>query len=397
MSINFGLIHANFFFLDIVGLSDPSVSTRNQMRKIETLNKLVSECRTFHSVSKNDILVLPTGDGMAIGFTQGPQLPLSLAIELHKKIAKHNKGRIPSDSLRIRIGIHSGPVFIVKDLLNNRNIWGPGIIIARRVMDIGDDGHILMSARVAEDLRELSYEYKKIIRPLHDYQIKHGQSLLLYSAYGNGFGNAKPPASDTAQKSKMSREISILRKNTIYPFIGIKITVRDKKKMLVHYRRQYEIQNISDKPIHKVLHGLATDVEKNFNELNINAYDENNTSLKISSISVDKPYQKEFTTVFNKPIFKGEKGRYYVLEYDVEEPHAYFENTFFVSCKKFKVTFNFPVGIKNLAIYESNLETGENRRVKVKPVFSKDEKNRTIVNWTKTNIEEGQSFRFDWK
>jgi hypothetical protein len=60
------------------------------------------------------------------------------------------------------------------------------------------------------------------------------------------------------------------------------------------------------------LHGIATDVAKKFDELNIVAYDENGKDLKISSISVDKPYQKEFTTIFNKPIFKGDKARYYL-------------------------------------------------------------------------------------
>jgi len=32
------------------------------------------------------MLVLPTGDGMTIGFLQGPELPLRLAIELHEKL-----------------------------------------------------------------------------------------------------------------------------------------------------------------------------------------------------------------------------------------------------------------------------------------------------------------------
>ena len=34
-------------------------------------------------------------------------------------------------------------------------------------MDLGNDGYILLSSRVAVDLRELSDEYKKIIKPLH--------------------------------------------------------------------------------------------------------------------------------------------------------------------------------------------------------------------------------------
>lgn len=148
------------------------------------------------------MLVLPTGDGMAIGFLQGPAIPLTLAIELHRSLSKYNEGRNLSDAVRIRIGIHSGPAFVVKDILNKNNIWGPGIIVARRVMDIGNDGHILLSSRIAEDLRELSDEYKKIIKPLHDYSIKHGLNLLIYSAYGTGFGNSIAPTGGSYQRSR---------------------------------------------------------------------------------------------------------------------------------------------------------------------------------------------------
>ena len=397
MRTNLGLIHAHFFFVDIVGLSDPKIPTRNQMTKVETLNKLVSECPSFLSISKEMMLVLPTGDGMVIGFTQGPQIPLGLAIELNKRIGKYNRGKIPSEIIRTRIGIHSGPVFIVNDILNNRNIWGPGIIIARRIMDLGEDGHILMSSRTAEDLRELSYEYKKIIKPLHDYTTKHGQSLLIYSVYGAGFGNPHPPSRGAVQKSRMEREIAKLKKTTMYPNIDVSVIITDVKKMLVHYRRRYKIQNISEKPVHKVLHGIATDVDKKFDELNIVAYDENGKDLKISSISVDKPYQKEFTTIFNKPIFKGDKDRYYILEYNVEEPEKYFENTFLVGCEKLGVAFDFPTSVRSLTIYESSLETGENKKVRIQPKLQKVAVDRNGVKWIKRGIHEGQSFRFEWK
>jgi hypothetical protein len=396
LTTKLGLVHAHFFFVDIVGLSDPRVPTRNQMMKIEILNKLISECPSFLSIPKEAMLVLPTGDGMVIGFTQGPELPLHLAIELSKGIAKHNKGKIPSESIRIRIGIHSGPVFLVNDILNNRNIWGPGIIIARRIMDIGEDGHILMSARTAEDLRQLSYEYKKIIKPVHDYTTKHGQSLLVYSIYGTGFGNPHPPARGAVQRSKMMREAAKLRKTTMYPDIRVDVTIIDARKMLVHYKRRYEIENISEKPIHKVLHGIATDVGKNFDELNIVTYDENKLPLKISSISVDKPYQKEFTTIFNKPISKGDRSRYYTLEYDVEEPEKYFENTFLVGCEKFTVYFDLPLSIRSLAIYESSLETGDYKKSQSQSKLHQTSTKRNLAKWTKRNIHEGQSFRFEW-
>jgi hypothetical protein len=48
-------------------------------------------------------------------------------------------------------------------------------------MDIGEEGHILLSARIAEDLRQLSDNYKQIIHPLGIYSFKHGQSTFIYS------------------------------------------------------------------------------------------------------------------------------------------------------------------------------------------------------------------------
>src|SRR5215831_14821853 len=146
---NLNLIHANFFFVDVVGLSDPTMSTKTQIKKIETLNKSILDCESYQSAPQDSMLVLPTGDGMAIGFLQGPELPLRLAIEIQQKLAEYNKAKIPSEIVQVRVGLHSGNVFVVNDIQGNKNIWGPGLIIARRVMDFGDEGHILLSNSMA--------------------------------------------------------------------------------------------------------------------------------------------------------------------------------------------------------------------------------------------------------
>ena len=102
--------------------------------------------------------------------------------------------KITNPSLAVRIGIATGPVFIVNDANNNQNIWGPGIIFARRVMDIGDDNHILLDGGLAHSLMTLDDKYKEIIHYVGDYQIKHGQIIKLYSAYQeNIFGNKDNP------------------------------------------------------------------------------------------------------------------------------------------------------------------------------------------------------------
>jgi hypothetical protein len=392
---NLSLVHANFFFVDIVGLSDPAMSTKTQIKKIETLNKCIIECQAFKTTPKEMMLVLPTGDGMAIGFLQGPELPINLAIELHKKLEQYNRDKIPSETVRVRIGIHAGNVFVVNDVLGNKNVWGPGIIIARRVMDLGEDGHILVSTRMAEDLRELSDDYKKMIKPVHDYSIKHGQTLLLYSVYGKGFGNPKPPVKGSFQKSRMGREVERLRKTTLYPRVEIGMIMKNPQKQLIHYKRTYEIANISDDPIYHVLHGITSDVDKTFDDLGIKVYDEQNRSLRVSSISIDKPRQKEFTTMFNKPIQKGEKARQYTLEYQVEEPEHYFENAFLVNCDKFIVNIDFPSSITPPTVYEINLETEEKKKTKIQ-LTGNNSNGRYIARWVKKDVHPGESFRFEW-
>jgi hypothetical protein len=394
------------FFVDIVGLSDPGVSTKVQVRKIQTLNSIVMNSTTFRFTPRETLLVLPTGDGMAIGFLQGPELPLNLAIEIHRMLAKYNKAKIPAETIRVRIGIHSGMAFVVDDVLNNKNIWSPGIIIARRIMDIGDDGHILLSARISEDLREISDYYKQILRPIYHYNIKHGQTISLFSAYDKGFGNPRQPSKGPTEKIKPHDGGEGFSKAvTIYPYMEVNITIKSPKSQLVHYRRLYEIWNISENPIYEVVHGIATDVETKLADLAIRVYDEENKTLPISNVIIDKPYQKEFTTVFNSPIERKEKGRFYYLEYDVKEEERYFENHFGVNCHKFVVTIDYPKGVNFPVVYAVDLEAEKIKKCKIQPTIvtnseesiSSVTRDRTLVRWAKKDISKGQCFRFEWK
>lgn len=197
------VVNVNFFFIDIVGLSDPSLSVKKQIAKIENLNRMITSCDALAKSTNDKKIVLPTGDGMAIGFLLHPELPLKLSIELHKKLRSHNYGKKgKEDSIGVRIGISSGPVFIVSDINGNQNVWGPGIIIARRVMDLGDNMHILLADPLASQLIALKDEYRMVVNPITDYEIKHGQKITLYSAYSQEFGNSTTPTKVTYSISK---------------------------------------------------------------------------------------------------------------------------------------------------------------------------------------------------
>jgi KaiC/GvpD/RAD55 family RecA-like ATPase len=190
-----GVVNANFFFIDIVGLSNPLLSVEKQIGKIEDLNALIGSCDAYSRVPKDKKIVLPTGDGMAVGFLINPELPLQLSMQLHRKLHAFNAKAASDRTIGVRIGLSSGPVFVVNDVNNNQNVWGPGIILARRVMDLGDDGHILLADNIAEALVNLKDEYRKVIKPISGgHRIKHGQMIKLYSAYSQDFGNPSTPA-----------------------------------------------------------------------------------------------------------------------------------------------------------------------------------------------------------
>ena len=187
-----GIIYANFFFIDIVGLSNPLLSVKKQIKKIQLLNNIILSCPSFKK-EKNKV-ILPTGDGMAIGFKSDPKLPVELSKELQNELKLHNNDTDDDSKLLVRIGIGSGNVFLVSDLNDNKNVWGPGIILARRVMDLGDEWHILMEGNIAKTILMIDEEYADTIHFIGNYQIKHGQNIDIYSVYDDNVGNSNMPS-----------------------------------------------------------------------------------------------------------------------------------------------------------------------------------------------------------
>jgi hypothetical protein len=167
---------------------------KNQVQKIQTLNELIHSCDSYRKISAGKRIILPTGDGMAIGFLSSSEIPLELSIQLHRKLRPYSQDKSLTEEIGVLIGLASGPVFTVADLNNVQNIWGPGIILARRVMDVDDNGHILIAENLAEMLLSLKDECRHMIRLISNkYKIKHGQKIKLYTAYSDDFGNPQIP------------------------------------------------------------------------------------------------------------------------------------------------------------------------------------------------------------
>jgi len=84
---------------------------------------------------------------MVLVFTNNPEAPVECALEISKALQSHSR-------LKVRMGIHSGPVNPVADVNDQANLLGAGINVAQRVMYCGDAGHILLSKHFAEDLEQ---------------------------------------------------------------------------------------------------------------------------------------------------------------------------------------------------------------------------------------------------
>src|SRR6185437_7550130 len=187
---------AHVLFIDIVEYS--KLLTDEQSEALQELNQIVRNTEAVREAeTAGQLIILPTGDGMALAFTGSVEGPAECALEVSRALRAQ-------PSLPVRMGIHSGPVQYVRDANARENISGVGINIARRVMDCGDAGHILVSKRFAGDLAQ-HRRWQPYLHELGDVEVKHGVVVSVVNLYSDNDGNPNPhdrfkQARSTAQR-----------------------------------------------------------------------------------------------------------------------------------------------------------------------------------------------------
>jgi class 3 adenylate cyclase len=175
---------AHLLLIDIVGYSKLLVN--EQIESVQELGRIVRSTECFRNAEENGKLIrVPTGDGMALLFFRSPEEPVRCALEVSQKLKENS-------NLRLRMGIHSGPVNQVRDVNDTLNVAGPGINVAQRVMDCGDAGHILLSKHVGDDLAQYRH-WQPYLRDLGECEVKHGLRLHIVNLYKDGLGNPALP------------------------------------------------------------------------------------------------------------------------------------------------------------------------------------------------------------
>jgi class 3 adenylate cyclase/tetratricopeptide (TPR) repeat protein len=181
-------------FIDIVGYS--KLLLDEQRERLRQLTDIVLATAQVRESTNEQLVRLPTGDGMALVFRNSSEEPARCALEIAEALKTHPE-------VSVRMGIHSGPVSEVTDVNGRANIAGAGINIAQRVMDCGDAGHILLSQRVADDLAQYR-QWSARLSDLGECEVKHGIRVHVVNLCTDTSGNAQLPQKFRQRKAARS-------------------------------------------------------------------------------------------------------------------------------------------------------------------------------------------------
>ncbi len=222
---------AYVLFIDIVGYS--KLVTSEQRRLLEMLNQIVRESEHFGAAeAKDHLITVPTGDGMALVFYNTPEAPVECALEVGSAAIAHPE-------LKLRMGIHSGPVSGMIDVSGRSNIAGAGINVAQRIMECGDAGHILLSKHVAEDLE--GYEkWRPLLHDLGSCEVKHGVRVSVVNLYTAELGNpAVPEKLKAAHVAATARRKKVALRRLLLGVLALVVAVAAIGFFLFRYKESH--------------------------------------------------------------------------------------------------------------------------------------------------------------
>jgi class 3 adenylate cyclase len=148
-------------------------------------------------VLDDERILIDTGDGVALCFLGDPEDALLAALSLHER----QRGESPtgSGSFRVRIGIHLGPVKVVKGRDGRLIPVGDGLNNVQSVMGAAAPGQILASQSFYEMIANLAQGYVHLFRHLGSRNHQHAGADPVYEVMTPGQG------ADTTQAVDLPR------------------------------------------------------------------------------------------------------------------------------------------------------------------------------------------------
>ncbi|MBI1173744.1 MAG: hypothetical protein GC139_00585 [Sideroxydans sp.] len=189
---------ATVLFFDVVGYTKLPVARQIDLKG--QFNELVSEF--IKELAESQRIILDTGDGAAIGFLQHPEDALDVAMKFRAAVTANQHRDYPE--LNVRIGIHLGPVNVVKDMNGQFNMVGDGINDAQRIMSFAGTDQIYVSRSYFDVVSRLTAEYAGLFRYRGVQKDKHGREHQVYQVM-----DERAAAEQTAAKAAEQPDLNL--------------------------------------------------------------------------------------------------------------------------------------------------------------------------------------------
>lgn len=165
-------------FFDVVGFTKNSTNQEMQkiIHKIDTVidDLLYEDYNWNEQHQENNLILMPTGDGLGIGFH-----PSMRDNEILRIVSDLHKNLIGNNGIQIRMGLAKGPNTRYLDVNEMNNLFGWGVNTAYRVMEGAEENQILIHEDYAKELGKIK-EFKIIDNEPINILTKHGETLIAF-------------------------------------------------------------------------------------------------------------------------------------------------------------------------------------------------------------------------
>ena len=173
----------SYVFLDIVGFTRQGRSVEAQEDVLKALNEIVLKVLSILEFTAEDGILLPTGDGLCIAIFPSSRFSfdvhIAVSLDILKAIAQYNASmKDPNRRFDVRIGVNENVDNVVTDINGRKNVAGPGINMAQRIMSCADAAQILVGQAVFDHLRHRE-PYLDKFRP-YTAKVKHWTVLPVF-------------------------------------------------------------------------------------------------------------------------------------------------------------------------------------------------------------------------
>ncbi|MDD5069012.1 MAG: hypothetical protein PHN89_05470 [Candidatus Pacebacteria bacterium] len=175
----------SYLFIDIVSYS--FLPNEKAWYVITRLTSTLSYIKRKH---KDIVTEFPTGDGVVLCFNN-EHTAFNFAVLLLIIVKR--------SCIRIRVGLHNGPGCIYSDINGKENIAGNAINNTQRIMDTGDENHLLVSKSFHDSIinfEEIRKEYTFTPTEIID---KKNKRIEVYYVYNDDVGNPSKPEKPSPQ------------------------------------------------------------------------------------------------------------------------------------------------------------------------------------------------------